>query len=332
MEDTRSGVLLALGAYLVWGLSPIYWKLVVDIPASELVAHRIVWSAAMLGVLAMVQRRGRELAAVFGSLRVLLTLGATTLLIATNWWIYIWAVATDHILQASLGYFINPLVTVLLGMLFLGERLSRGQWLSMLLAALGVLVLELRVGELPWIALVLAFSFGFYGLLRKTVRADPEVGLLVETALLTPWMLGLLGRAEAAGAGAFGHRGVGVDLLLVASGAVTAVPLLLFTHGARRLSLSTVGVLQYLAPSFQFLLAVGVYGETFTLDHLAAFGLIWAALALYSWDARQRWRLRRRPSAARHVSPAAAATARGRGGRSSPTTPEPPAPEALPRG
>jgi chloramphenicol-sensitive protein RarD len=304
VETTRAGILLTLGAYVVWGLSPVYWKLVVDIPASQLVAHRIVWCALMLAVLVAVERRGRELARVFTSPRVVLTLLATTALIATNWLVYIWAVVNERILEASLGYFINPLVTVLLAVVILGERLSRGRWISMLLAGLGVTLLAWRVGELPWIALVLAFTFGFYGLLRKTVRADPEVGLLVETSLLAPWMLLLLERAAASGVGAFGHRGVGTDLLLVASGAVTAVPLLLFTHGARRLALSTVGFLQYVAPSLQFLLAVGVYGETFTLDHLGAFLLIWAALGLFSWEARPR---RRGP-----LNPAAGSTARGR--------------------
>jgi chloramphenicol-sensitive protein RarD len=290
VDDTRTGILCTLGAYTFWGLAPIYWKLVADVPATQLLAHRIVWSVLMLGVLAAVQRRGRELGRVFTSARVTATLLATTALIGANWLIFIWAMSTERILHASLGYYMNPLVTVLLAMVFLGERLSRGRWISVALAALGVAILVLRVGTFPWISLALAFTFGFYGLLRKTVRADPEVGLLVESSLLAPWMLLLLWRADAAGTGAFGSAGVGFDLLLVASGAVTAVPLLLFTHGARRLPLATVGFFQYLAPSLQFLLAVGVYGETFTLDHLAAFVLIWSALALFTWEARRRRR------------------------------------------
>lgn len=288
METTRTGILATLGAYIFWGLSPIYWKVVEVVPASQLLAHRIVWSALMLAVLVAVQRRGRDLLRVVRSGRVLLTLVATTALIAVNWLTFIWAITTDRILEASLGYYINPLVTVLLALIFLGERLTRARWISMSLAGLGVVLLAVRVGTLPWMALVLAFTFGFYGLLRKTVRADPEIGLLVETLLLSPWMLLLLARAEAAGTGAFGHEGVAGDLLLVASGAVTSIPLLLFTHGARRLPLSTVGFFQYLAPSIQFLLAVWVYGETFTLDHLAAFLLIWSALALFTWDTRRR--------------------------------------------
>ncbi len=291
MDENRSGILCTVGAYLFWGLAPVYWKIVADVPAMQLLAHRIVWSAVMLAVLIAVQRRGRELARVFSSRRVVMTLLGTTGLIAVNWLVFIWAMSTERILHASLGYFINPLVTVLLALVFLGERLSRGRRIAVALAALGVGLLVLRVGTFPWISLVLAFSFGFYGLLRKTVRAEPEVGLLVESCLLTPWMLLLLGRVEAAGEGAFGHGGLGGDLLLVASGAVTALPLLLFTHGARRLPLATVGFLQYLAPSLQFLLAVGVYREAFTLDHLAAFVLIWTGLAIFTWEGHRRRRM-----------------------------------------
>jgi len=293
LETRRAGILSTLGAYTLWGLAPIYWKLVEAVPATQLLAHRIVWSALMLGALVVVERRGRELVQVLSSPRVLLTLLGTTALIAINWLTFIWAMVSDRILQASLGYFINPLVTVLLALVFLREKLTRGRWISMALAATGVLVLALRVGSLPWISLVLAFSFAFYSLLRKTVRAEPEVGLLVETVLLSPWMILLLVRADAAGTGVFGHNGLATNLLLVASGAVTALPLLLFTHGARRLPLSTVGFFQYLAPSMQFLLAVGVYGETFTPDHLIAFVLIWTALALFTWDARRQRRAAR---------------------------------------
>lgn len=287
MDDARSGTLFAVGAYLIWGLAPVYWKLVAAVPATQLLAHRILWSALMLAILVATQRRWRELAGVFVSARVVVTLLGTTALIAVNWLVFIWAMSTERVLHASLGYFINPLVTVLLGTVFLGERLSRGRWLSVGLAALGVTLLAARLETFPWISLVLAFSFGFYGLLRKTVRAAPEVGLLVESCLLAPWMLWLLGRAEAAGVGAFGHGGAGGDLLLVAAGAVTALPLLLFTHGARRLPLSTIGFLQYLAPSLQFLLAVGVFREAFTLDHLAAFLLIWTALAIFTREGRR---------------------------------------------
>jgi len=292
MHATRLGILLATGAYLIWGLSPIYWKAVGSVPAGQQLAHRILWCALMLGALLSFQRRWPEARAVLRSRRVIWMLLVSTALIATNWLTYLWAVATERILEASLGYFINPLVTVLLGMMFLRERLRRSQGVALALATVGVVILTVRLGLVPWISLVLAFSFGFYSLVRKEVQAGPEVGLFVETLLLAPFMVVVLLRAEAAGAGAFGHAGLPMDLLLVAAGAITAVPLLLFTHGARRLPLSTVGFLQYLAPCLQFLLAVAVYGEPFTPSHLAAFLFIWTALAVFTWDSWQRGRKR----------------------------------------
>lgn len=293
MQTTRLGILLASSAYLIWGLSPIYWKAVEQAPTGQQLAHRIVWCALMLGALLTLQRRWREARQVLRSRRVRWMLLASTVLIATNWLIYLWSVATERILQASLGYFINPLVTVLLGVVFLRERLRRSQGIAIFLASLGVLILTVRLGELPWISLVLALSFAFYSLVRKQVQAGPEVGLFVETLLLSPFMLAYLALAETAGTGAFGHGGLTLDLLLVAAGAITAAPLLLFTHGARRLPLATVGFLQYLAPCLQFLLAVAVYGEPFTLSHLAAFLFIWTALVIFSWDT---WKQTRKSS------------------------------------
>lgn len=288
MHSTRLGVLLAIGAYVIWGLSPVYWKAIGQVPAGQQLAHRIVWCALLLGGLLTLQRRWREARDILRSGRVVWMLLASTGLIATNWLTYLWAVATERILQASLGYFINPLVTVLLGVVFLRERLRRPQAVALGLASVGVSILAVRLGSLPWISLVLAFSFGFYSLVRKQVRAGPEVGLFVETLLLSPFMGIYLLRAGADGTGAFGRGDLALDLLLVAAGAITAVPLLLFTHGARRLPLSTVGFLQYLAPSLQFLLAVVVYREPFTPSHLTAFVLIWTALAVFSWDTWRR--------------------------------------------
>lgn len=288
MHSTRLGVLLAIGAYVIWGLSPVYWKAIGEVSAGQQLAHRIVWCALLLGGLLTLQRRWREARDILRSGLVVWMLLASTGLIATNWLTYLWAVATERILQASLGYFINPLVTVLLGVVFLRERLRRPQAVALGLASVGVSILAVRLGTLPWISLVLAFSFGFYSLVRKQVQAGPEVGLFVETLLLSPFMGIYLLRAGADGAGAFGRGDLALDLLLVAAGAITAVPLLLFTHGARRLPLSTVGFLQYLAPSLQFLLAVVVYREPFTPSHLTAFVLIWTALAVFSWDTWRR--------------------------------------------
>jgi chloramphenicol-sensitive protein RarD len=225
-----------------------------------------------------------------------LTLLLTTALISTNWLIYIWSVVTDRIIRASLGYYINPLVTVLLGVIFLDERLNRAQALSIALAALGVGILIWSQGGLPWIALALAFCFGFYSLLRKQVQAEAAVGLGIETALLSPLLLVYLLRTETLGEGAFGHLGPATDVLLAASGLVTALPLLLFTYGARRLPLTTIGFLQYSAPTLQFLLAVFLYREPFTFIHLIAFLFVWTALLLFSWDLRVRWRQVRAPS------------------------------------
>jgi chloramphenicol-sensitive protein RarD len=297
LRTDSKGLALTLGAFLIWGLSPVFWKVLVAVPASQLLAHRIVWAALMLLVLMFVQNRWGEVRRVLGSRRVVLTLLATTFFIGSNWLLYIWAIVTDRILQASLGYYINPLVTVVLAMVFVKERLNRAQWWCIALASAGVTVLVWRQGEVPWIALVLAVTFGLYGLLRKQVGAEAEVGLFVETSVLLPFVLGYLIWLETMGLGAMGHSGVAIDALLVASGLITAVPLLLFTQGARRIPLSTVGFLQFFAPTLQFVLAVFLYREPFTATHLAAFSLIWASLALFSWDLRRQWRRRRLPAA-----------------------------------
>jgi chloramphenicol-sensitive protein RarD len=286
--DTRRGVAFAGAAFLFWGLSPIYWKALGAVPASEVLAHRIVWSMVLLVAMLVARRRGRELLAAVRRPRTLGTLVVTTALIAVNWYVYIWAMAAERVLEASLGYFINPLVNVLLGVVFLRERLSRPQAAAVALAGIGVAVLTLEVGRVPWVALILAGSFGVYGLLRKTVDAGPQVGLAVETALLTPLTLLWLGRLHAGGGGAFAGGGLATDLLLVGAGAVTVVPLVWFTQGARLLPLSALGLIQYLAPSIQFLLAVLVYREPFTATHLAAFAVIWAGLAVFTWDLRRR--------------------------------------------
>lgn len=294
----RKGILSATAAYVIWGLGPVYWKWVSHVPSSQLVAHRVFWCAVLLALLLTARRRWDEAAAVLRSRRVMLTLGATTVLIASNWLVYIYAVSTDRILQASLGYYINPLVTVLLGVVFLSERLHRARIAALVLAAAGVVLLTLRLGTVPWISLVLAFTFGFYGLLRKQVDAGPTVGLFAETAILSPFMVAWLVWAHREGTGAFLQQGVVMDLGLVTAGLITLVPLVLFTQGARLLPLAMVGFLQYLAPSLQFLLAVTVYGEPFSRVHLAAFLLIWTGLAVFTWDGWRRGRRRRLEGAA----------------------------------
>lgn len=283
-DDTRRGVIYGIAAYGMWGLVPVYFKAVVEVPALEVLAHRIVWSALMLIPLALARGRRAQILRVLRDRRTLMVLTLTTVLIATNWFLFIWAVATDRVLEASLGYFINPLVNVVLGVAFLGERLSRPAAVAVALAAVGVAVQVAAVGSLPWIALTLAFSFGLYGLLRKTASVGSVAGLAVETSLLMPVAVGFLAWARHTGGLYLGTGHTGTDVLLVLAGLVTTLPLLCFTSAARRLPLATLGFLQYLAPSGQFLLAVLVYGERLTTAHLVTFGCIWIALAIFTAD------------------------------------------------
>lgn len=294
----RVGVAYATAGFLGWGLTPIYWKAVGAVPATELLAHRAVWSTALLALMLLVARRGPELLAALRRPRTLGVLVATTVLITGNWLTFIWAMGAERVLEASLGYYINPLVNVLLGVVFLRERLRRAQGVAVALAAVGVAILTAEVGRVPWVSLVLAGTFGVYGLLRKTMDAGPEVGLFVETTLMTPFMLVYLVHLHAGGEGSFGELGLGIDALLVASGAITVAPLVWFTHGARRLPLATIGLLQYLSPTLQFLLAVFAFGETFTASHLAAFVFIWTGLAVFTWELRRRMRRSRREASA----------------------------------
>jgi chloramphenicol-sensitive protein RarD len=295
MEASRTfrvGVLCALGAYFWWGLVAVYFKAVAEVPALEVIAHRVVWSVVMLNGVLVVQKRWRFALASVLRREVAVVLLGSTVLIAINWFTFIYAVSTDRVIEASLGYFINPLVSIVLGYFFLGERLGRTQVLCVLLAGLGVLLLVFGVGVFPWISLVLAGSFGLYGLLRKTVVVDSVVGLTAEVALLTPLAIGYLVYARQTGRLVFGHESIELDGLLTLAGVMTAVPLLLFTMAARRLPLAMVGILQFIAPSLQFVLGVLVYDETFTRSHLVAFGCIWVALVVYSVDVY--WRLRSR--------------------------------------
>jgi chloramphenicol-sensitive protein RarD len=281
---TREGLLYGLAAYGWWGLVPVYFKAVADLPAVEILAQRIVWSLLFLAALLGWAGRWGEVVRCFRERRLLLTLLGSTVLIALNWLVYIYSVTSGQLVQSSLGYFLLPLVSIALGMVWFHERLRRLQSLAVALAAAGVLWLTLDTGEWPWIALVLALSFGFYGLLRKRCPVDGLVGLSVEVILLLPLAgLYLLGLALA-GELSLGAKGATTDLLLLLSGPVTAVPLLCFGQAARRLPLSTLGFLQYLSPSLALLLAVACYGERFGWAEAVSFGLIWAGLVLYSAD------------------------------------------------
>ena len=301
-RETRLGLLYATGAFLLWGVVPLYWKTLRHVPALEILAHRIVWGLVFVAVWMTIRGRWQELRDVFRRPRTVAALLASTIFIAINWGLFIYAVNTNRILATSLGYYINPLVNVLLGLVVLHERLNQKQWVAVGLATLAVVLLTVQAGELPWISLVLPVSFGLYSLLRKTVHADAVVGLTFETAALFPFAAALLLRQELRGVGALGHQGVRMDLLLLAAGAVTAVPLILFTLGVRRIPLSTAGLLQYIAPTCTFLLAVLLYGELFSTAHAVSFGLIWTALVIYSVDLRSK--LRRAPDLDAAESPA----------------------------
>lgn len=281
----RTGVLCGLGAYISWGLiGTLYFKQLTDVPPLEILAHRVFWSMVVMGAVITFQRRWNHVWAAMKVRRSLLMLSASTLLIAGNWFGYIYTIVTNQMLQASLGYFINPLVNVLLGYLFLHERLRGLQFASLCLAACGVVFMIVAKGEWPLIALYLACSFGTYGLLRKMVHVDSAVGLTVETILLAPIAASIIAFREWGGTGMLVCGTLRHHILLPAAGLMTAIPLLLFTVAARRLRLSTMGFLQYISPSCMFLLAVLMYGEPFAWKDAVSFGLIWVALAIYSVD------------------------------------------------
>jgi chloramphenicol-sensitive protein RarD len=277
----NKGILYALGAYLLWGFLPVYWKALQSVPAPQILAHRMVWSFVFLSGVILVRREWSSLKDSLTDWRVIAQVALSACLLAVNWLIYIWGVNTGHILETSLGYFINPLLSVALGVVFMRERLRPLQWLPVGLAAAGVLYLTIQYGELPWIALALASSFGLYGLLKKIVPLSSLYSLTTETAILfVPFLLFLL-YLNAQGGGAFGRSGTVVNLLLALTGVVTAMPLLLFGAAARSIPLSMVGILQYLAPTCQLLLGVMVYGEPFDRVRLVGFSAIWIALLIF---------------------------------------------------
>ncbi|PWR23939.1 EamA family transporter RarD [Zavarzinia compransoris] len=275
-----AGAGYAVAAYLTWALLALYWKALAHVPAFEVMLHRAVWSTLfLLGLLAATGRLPDLLAALRRPRRLLI-LALTAVLLASNWYLFIWAMGADLALEASLGYYINPLVNVLFGVVFLRERLSRYRQVAVAMATIGVVILSASMGVPPWVALFLASTFGLYGLLRKMAPADPMVGLTLESLWLAiiavPWLLWLEGH----GRGGLGEFGPVTDILLVAAGVVTAVPLLWFNAAAKRLTLSTLGLFQYIAPTGMFLIAVFINGEAFTAIHAVTFGLIWGALAL----------------------------------------------------
>ncbi|MBI1211139.1 MAG: EamA family transporter RarD [Alphaproteobacteria bacterium] len=286
----NNGVIYAATAFAVWGIIPIFWKQMAYVPAIEIVMHRILWSLLFAGGVIFALGKWPLLREALTTRKTLQMLTVSALLIGMNWGLFIWAVNVGRIEETSLGYYINPLVNFALGVVLLGERLTRIQLVAVGLAAVGVLNQTIAVGVLPWISITLAVSFGLYGLIRKHVPVESLVGLTIEAIILTPIALSYLIYLDLHGTGLFLHHDRVTDLLLVLAGPLTAIPLLLFAAGVRRIKLSTIGFLQYLAPSISLVLAVVMYNEPFTAAHAVTFGLIWLALALISWEALTRER------------------------------------------
>ncbi len=295
-DSHRNGICIAAASFVLWGLMPLYWHLLKAVPSLQIVVHRVIWSTLLVTAW-LLWKQGR------GWLRVALArpraawmLALSGLLIGLNWSLYIWAVNAGHVVETSLGYFINPLLNVVIGVLFLHERLNRAQWASVALAAVGVLWLTFNYGSFPWIALALALSFGLYGLIRKLVAIDSVAGLGVESVYLFLPALAFLLWGETHGSGGFltavdsGGWGLGLGMLLVVGGALTALPLIGFAYAVRRVPLSTVGLMQYIAPTLQFLLGVLVFQEAFDRDRAIGFVFIWVALALFALEGLLRAR------------------------------------------
>ena len=283
-RETLKGISYGVAAYAFWGFVAVYFKFVDRVAPLEILAHRIIWSVVVLSILITLLHRWRAIAAVLATKRSLLYLLISTLLIAVNWFVFIWAVTHSRLVEASMGYFINPLVNVLLGFLFLRERLTRTEWASIALAAIAVTWLTVAAGVFPWISLILAASFGLYGLVRKLAGVASIEGLAIETTMLFPVAIAYLIYRQQAGTLSFLHDSTGLDLLLLAAGPLTTLPLLWFAAAVSRLRLATVGLLQYIAPTIQFLFAVVVYSEPFGRNRFVAFALIWVAIAIYSVD------------------------------------------------
>ena len=279
-----AGGLFAFSAFLIWGLSPIYWKALHEVSAFEIILHRVLWSLLFFIPLLTLCRQWSSLAAAVRNPKMIATLLFTAVLVGGNWLLYVWAINNGRVLQASLGYYINPLVNILLGVVFLNEHLRRAQTVAVVLATLAVVFMTLRLGAFPWVSLVLAFSFGFYGLIRKIAAVAPLVGLAVETLILSLpagiWVAHLYQNQS----GAFLRSGLRIDLLLIGTGVLTATPLLLFNLGAKRITMASLGFIQYTAPTCMLLLGITLFGEPFTLVQAITFGSIWLALAIYSWD------------------------------------------------
>ena len=298
MRQDQAGILYTAFSYFLWGILPIYWKWLHHVSADEILANRIFWSFWFMLLFLFVSKRWKDFANYLKTSltkkKQLFALLLASLLISTNWFIYIWAVNTNQMVEASLGYYINPLVSVLLGVFILKESLSKAQIVSFGLAAIGVLILTISYGEFPWIAIGLAFSFGLYGLAKKLIQVESSIGLTLETMTIAPISLIYLGYMYKEGTLSLFHVSLGTDLLLMGAGAVTAIPLLFFSKGAQQIPLYMVGFLQYIAPTITLILGIWVYHEAFSITHLISFMFIWVALTIFTASRVQYARKRRR--------------------------------------
>ena len=294
----NKGVLSGIAAYLIWGFFPIYLKALLVVPALQIMLHRVVWAFVFVTLIVILRKRWRGIIKSLRNPRVILIYTLTAILLSVNWLVYIYGINNGPVVETSLGYFINPLLSVALGVIILHERLRPMQWLPVGLAGLGVLYLTLQYGALPWIALVLAFSFGMYGLIKKIAPLGTVDSLFVETGIIFFPALFFIFFSESQGAGAFGHQGWQISILLAFSGVVTALPLLLFGQAARSIPLSLLGILQYIAPTVQFLLGIFLYQEPFSLGRLVGFAIIWLALLIFSLEGFLNHRKRVAPASA----------------------------------
>lgn len=277
----KKGILYGIGAYVLWGFFPIYWKFLHVVPALQVIGHRISWSFIVLILFILLTKQWQDFRAVAFHPKTVATYAIAGVLLSINWLVYVWGVNAGFIVETSLGYFINPLLSVLLGVIFLRERLRFAQWIPVALAAIGVLYLTFVYGRLPWIALSLAFSFGIYGLVKKIAPLGSLYGLTLETAMVFPAALIYLLFVNSTGEGAFLHDGATIDWFLAGAGIVTTIPLLMFASAAKQIPLTMVGILQYIAPTLQFLIGVFIYKEPFDRAHLIGFGIVWLALVIF---------------------------------------------------
>ena len=280
----NKGILYGIGAYVLWGFFPIYWKFLHPVPALQVIGHRIGWSFIMLAVYVLITKQWQDFRSVAFKAKTIGMYSIAAVLLSINWLIYVWGVNAGFIVETSLGYFINPLLSVLLGVIFLRERLRPMQWIPVGLAAVGVVYLTFVYGRLPWIALSLAFSFGFYGFVKKLSPLGSLYGLTLETGIVFPAALIYLVVVGVNGTGAFLHTGTLVDLFLIGAGIVTTIPLLMFASAAKQIPLTLVGLLQYIAPTLQFLIGVFVYKESFDFSHFIGFAIVWVALIIFALE------------------------------------------------